>query len=567
MTNSINFWIDKINFKNGTNITLKKDSIVVFVGSNNSGKSLILKEIHDMSYHHNTSSIIVDTVEICVEGSSDDFISRIEHRRKGATYHYHSNDNTGMGENSLKEYWDSALNKKSKSGAPAISNFFIKKLDTIARRSLVNPAGNIDIMTELKTHPIHELKKDSNKEKLFSGYFKIAFGEDAIINHSYGAMVPLHIGVPPLATKENDRVSSIYQSQLRQLPFLHEQGDGMKSFAGVFLSLFAEDFTVNLIDEPEAFLHPPQSALLGQMMTQKLNNNKQIFAATHSEHFLKGLLDNAADRLIIVRIQRAGNTNKINILKNQEINKFWSDTLLRHSNVLDGLFHKKVVVTESDSDCRFYNAFTTALIEQNQLPSPDILFVSSGGKERFPVIIRALRILEVPLKIIGDFDWYHNENPLRKTYEELDGNWNDIKTDFYKVKKSIDEKISGLKTEDLKIEIEQIFSSINDKIMPENKIKNIQASLKKASPWRQAKASGKSYLPSGEQTAAFIRIQLKLAEKNIHILELGEIEAFDKSVGGHGPKWVNEVLSKNITKAPELEEARTFVMNKILDFV
>jgi len=35
---------------------------------------------------------------------------------------------------------------------------------------------------------------------------------------------------------------------------------------------------------------------------------------------------------------------------------------------------------------------------------------------------------------------------------------------------------------------------------------------------------------------AFERIQKAFQEKNIYILDLGEIEAFDKSIGGHGPK-------------------------------
>jgi len=179
-------------------------------------------------------------------------------------------------------------------------------------------------------------------------------------------------------------------------------------------------------------------------------------------------------------------------------------------------------------------------------------------------VIKALQALEVPLIVIGDFDLYNNENPMRKVYEELGGKWDEIKTDFIKVKKGVDEKMPELKTEDLIREIEYIFTSVSDIIFPEHSIKAIQAALKKASPWRQAKASGKAYLPSGETTVAFNRIQAKLAEKNIFILELGEIEAFDKSIGGHGPKWVNQILEKDILNAPELEEARSFVKTKIL---
>jgi hypothetical protein len=97
-----------------------------------------------------------------------------------------------------------------------------------------------------------------------------------------------------------------------------------------------------------------------------------------------------------------------------------------------------------------YNAITTALIEKQNLQSPDILFVQSGGKHRFPVVIKALKALEVLLTVIGDFDFYHDENPIRPVYQELGGNWDDIKSDFLKVKKAIDEKLPELKTDDLK---------------------------------------------------------------------------------------------------------------------
>lgn len=561
-----NLWIDKLNFINGTSITLQKDSIVVFVGPNNSGKSLMLKEIADKTENPTQLSKIISSSEVTVEGTIEDFFAKIEHRKKGSGYIFYDKNGHGMDPIGFNPIWESAIEKKN-SGAPAISNFFIKKIDTIERLNIVSPTTNIDVFEELSTHPMHELKKHQNKESTFSEYFKRAFGTDIILNHNLGLEIAFHVGVPPVITAENDRSSADYQIRLRKLPFLHEQGDGMKSFAGVFLSLFAEDFSINFIDEPEAFLHPPQATLLGQLISQRGENDKQIFIATHSEHFLKGLLNGEANRLTIVRIQREGDLNTIHILNNDKIQEVWNDTLLRHSNVLDGLFHKKVVLAESDSDCRFYSAITSAIIDSENLSSPDVLFVPSGGKDRFPVIIKALKALEVPVTVIGDFDLYHNENPMKKIYEELGGDWEEIKDDFFKVKKAIDEKLPELKTDELKTEIEQILNSCTDRIFPETKSKSIQNALKKASPWRQAKASGKAYLPAGEAIVAFKRIQEKLIEKDIIILEIGEIEAFDKTYGGHGPKWVNEILNKDIINSTDLESARDFVKKFILKIV
>ena len=37
--------------------------------------------------------------------------------------------------------------------------------------------------------------------------------------------------------------------------------------------------------------------------------------------------------------------------------------------------------------------------------------------------------------IVGNFDFYHKENPTRYIFEELGGVWDDVKVDFNKVKK------------------------------------------------------------------------------------------------------------------------------------
>lgn len=559
------FWIETLEFKNKLIVNLKKDSIVVFVGPNNSGKSRTLKEISQIAKGPKINNVIIESIKILAQGEAAEFLAGIESRKKNNTYVYHeSGPHSGMDAHSLEEHWNNLV-KGNQSSSMGISNFFVKSMDTSKRLNLITPPENIDFINETKTHPIHVLKEDSEKELQFSKYFKEAFGDDVIVNHGAGKKIPLHVGERPIVTAENDRVSTTYQLKLRDLPLLHEQGDGMKSFAGVFLSLFADDFSINLIDEPEAFLHPPQAKLLGQMIAQKLGNDKQLFIATHSEHFLKGLLESAVDRLIVIRIQQIKKSNSIKVLENTDLKNIWKDSILRHSNILDGLFHKKVVLTESDSDCRFYNAITNAIVENKNLSAPDILFVQSGGKHRFPVIIKALKELDVPLTIIGDFDFYHDENPAKSIYEIQGGNWEDIKSDFNKVKKAIDEKRPELEANKLKLEIDNVFGSFSDTIIPDKKIKAIQTLLKKSSPWFQAKSSGKAYLPAGDATLAFRKVQDAFQEKNVFILELGEIEAFDKSIGGHGPKWVNEVLEKDLVTNADLEEARSFIFENILN--
>lgn len=407
------------------------------------------------------------------------------------------------------------------------------------------------------------MQEDDNLEHRFSDYFRQAFGTDLIVHRNAGSEVPLYVGEQPKIEPNEDRVSTTYLRKLETLDLLHEQGDGMRSFVGVLLNAFISNHSLLFIDEPEAFLHPPQARLLGKMLAKDLPSERQLFLATHSEDFLKGLLDANINKLKIIRIQRDGSINKINSLTSSDIDNVWNDSLLRHSNVLNGLFHSKVVICESDSDCRFFSATLSSQYDGTGAIAPDILFIHCGGKHRIPTAIKALKKLNVSLKVVSDFDVLNNINPLKEIFEDLGGAWNEVENDWKLVKTEIEQKRPEFLTTDLKTEIERIFAATSDRIFPKEKISEIQKALKKASAWTEAKEVGKAYIPSGNATQAFEKIQLKFKEKGLLIPEVGELESFVKSVGNHGPKWVSEVLTKDLKTDIELETARQFVKQLI----
>ena len=250
-------------------------------------------------------------------------------------------------------------------------------------------------------------------------------------------------------------------------------------------------------------------------------------------------------------------------MNNSEISQIWDDSLLRHSNILGGLFHTRVVICESDSDSRFFSAVISSIHEDSDNISPDFLFLNCGGKHRVPVVIKSLKKLNVSIKVICDFDVLNDIQPLREIYTDLGGEWTDVETDWRIVKSEIEQKRPELVAEEVKTEINKIFSSTPERIFPKSKINDIQKVLKKGSAWGEAKSLGKAFVPSGNATQAFERLQSKFEIFGLLIPEVGELECFVKSVGNHGPKWVAEVLTKNLKTDPELETARLFVQ-KIL---
>jgi len=555
---STRVWISKIRFSDGSEIEFDPNQITVFVGPNNTGKSATLTELNTFIRTKNREGKVVKDHILEKEGdekklldyikslSIEEYSSNPEPRYKGYKYSINSAH--------LDFLWNRQQNELGD-----LHSLFVNLLSTEERLKISNPPKNISLTNEPPTHPIHFLQKDDALELKFSEYFSQAFGDELIIHRNAGNQVPLYIGERPKPRDGEDRVSINYLKEIEKLPLLHEQGDGMRSFVGVLLSAFISNHNILFIDEPEAFLHPPQARLLGKMLAKDLPEGRQLFLATHSGDFMRGLLEADVSNLKIVRIERDKDINHISVLNNSEIKDLWSDTLLRHSNILDGLFHTKVIICESDSDCRFYSAMLQSIYENESSISPDLLFIHCGGKHRVNTVVKSLKKLNVEINTVLDFDILNAKLPLKEIFEELGGDWSTLKSDWNLVKQSIDSKRPELETEDLKSELIPLLEATTERIFPTDKIREIKNLLKKTSAWAHAKQVGKNFVPNGDPTQAYHRMIASLNIVGLYVVEVGELESFVKSIGNHGPTWVNDVLQMDLVNDPELEVAREFV--------
>lgn len=365
-------------------------------------------------------------------------------------------------------------------------------------------------------------------------------------------------------------MSISYIRRLEKLPTLESQGDGMRAFVGVLLHAFAVEHSAVLIDEPEAFLHPPQARLLGRMLVDNAPKNRQLVIATHSGDLLRGLLDADSGRVRIIRIEREGDVNPIAELENSRIRKLWNDPLLRYSDVLNGIFHKRVIVCESDADCRFYAAIKDAVSDASEgVDDADIMFIHAGGKERVPLVAGSLHHLKVPVTAICDFDILNFDfknketSAIYRVIESLGGDFTSIESDLRLVSRSIGSKKAELKTEEVKRLIEAELQKVQESSLPEASAAAIRRILSQSSPWAIAKTVGKSFVPSGDPSEACDRLLASLASIGLYVVHVGELEGWCRSVGGKGPKWTNKVLLEQDLDSEELEPARKFV-RKIL---
>ncbi len=191
---------------------------------------------------------------------------------------------------------------------PLLSKYIVSELTTRLRLSDADPASSFSATIFAAQHPFHYMYQDDHLEKTISEQFRRAFKLDLIIHRTAGDKIPAYVGTrPPLAPGE-DRISRTYLDRLERLQRLELQGDGMKAFVSLVGRVQTENRPVQLIDEPEAFLHPPQARLISQIIATE--SRGQVFIATHSTDVLQGLLQSHSSRVSVIRLSRASNESR-----------------------------------------------------------------------------------------------------------------------------------------------------------------------------------------------------------------------------------------------------------------
>lgn len=511
-------FINKIVFNDETELQLDNNSIVVFTGANNCGKSQALKDIEiGMNDDNHTQKKVVKAVIRDFKGDID---------QKSFLQNNFEMDQQGNYRSVLSGFsftWGSLINNWSRHIlVNGLQNIFVNRLTTEARlissNSVIRQSG-------IEGHPIYRLAKSEEMSQIISDYFYQAFRVDLIVNRGELVTIPLHIGQAPDKNAYTIRMQDDYYKIVSELPKLQDQGDGMRSFASILLNTFTSDHSITLIDEPEAFLHPPQARVLGEMLAKNNPRSRQLFMATHSEDFLLGLLNANSENVSVVRIRRKQNKNAISVLTNDRIKELWSNPILRYSNILSGIFHEKVVVCESDYDCLFYQAVLNVVYENKKEIVPDILFVHSGGKNRVKDIVRALKALDVSVIAITDFDILNQSKNFRSLVAAFGADW---EVTF---------------ASDMKI----IYDGMNAKSKSGN------------DAWQQIKKIGKDGF-SGDEPAAYERVEEKCKELGLFVVPVGEMECFDRTINKEKKEWVYSVLEQyNLASEKKLDRVRKFV--------
>lgn len=548
--------LNKVTFSDSSEVDLTGYNLIIIVGPNNSGKSVTLKEIETI-LQGLKSSVVLKEIDFSRTGKASDISQFIDQNFKsqpsGNNKHYSIHG---------KIVFNSGIENQWQKDLGELTSLFVTRLSTDDRLSGSNPVNSLNYRVKSPLHPIHYLQNDASIELAVSNYFQKAFGSELIVDRFAGSMVGLLVGDRPSPKAGEDRLSASFREELDANTYqLNEQGDGMRAFATISSSMLGfGNSSVLLVDEPEAFLHPPQVRLLGEFFANISTPSKQVFVATHSQDFLNGALSTNPESILVLRIEREGDVNHALPLNKDVALSISKDSVMKHTSLLSGIFHQRVIITESDADSMFFNA----ILDDEDIYGntvPDVHFVHSGGKHRMPSMCDALKNLGVQTDVIVDIDALNDDGFFRKLYESCGGKWHEISKCFEAVSAAIG-AIKGISnTGDLQKYFQENILSENPVAKPDKKhlreIKNVYSS---SSAWGQVKKSGVSAIPNGQPTNEFNNLNARCKAVGIWLIKVGEIEGFCRSVGGHGPKWVQTVLDeKDVAKGSELAAARDFM--------
>lgn len=421
---------------------------------------------------------------------------------------------------------------------------------------------------EVPTAPLQKAWADRSLESRVQILAKRAFGIDLTLNRHGGAQIGLHVGKP--ATPEPAvGEPSPYIAEVASLPLAAQQGHGVQAFLGMVLTLMSGQYDIVLVDEPEAFLHPPQARLLGEVFVELAKQNTQIVVSTHSDDFLQGVLTASASAtdVTVARLTRPEATvNAVAQLQPADVRGLFEDALLRYSNILSGIFYKGVVLCEAEGDCQYYSAVLDSTFAHAEAAAsrPDLLFTQCGGKDRFAKAAKALLSTRVPTAIIADIDLLADRSKFEELLTTLGGDPTSLSTALNTVEGALRAQATAPDRAFARYRVNEIVDARAEPTLSPPEVREIRDLLKTRSGWELAKKNGIGALPGGNAVDAFNAILAAAKSAGLFILPIGELERFHPGVGGNKQAWLRHVFEQNLYSAsPEAER----LLSEVVAFI
>lgn len=548
------FKINSLSIGDKTNIILPAPGVTAIVGGNNVGKSTLMRQVHQTANSRSLSNIanpqILREISSPWGGSTADMMAWLQENaslEESGGYGY-------FRRGQLREPINYLGSRRDELPTPeGYADFFITFSTAFDRLDITKHTQAPQELTDPATHPMHVFASDENVSDELVRAVREIFGVEMTID-TIVASQGFRIGSPGISAPPVDRGNPQYNQAVAKLPKLSDQGDGLRSAAGLLMPMIAQATPVILVDEPEAFLHPPQARTFGRIISRiATEKDIQLILATHDRNLLMGLLDHDSSDVTVLNLTRQENESFVQPLSNADIRMLLSNPVLRFGNAVDGLFSKAVILTESESDSTFYAAAVDAHQEEKEDGrSLDLHFVSVSGKHRMKKAASMLRSMGVEVRAIADLDILNDKKTLQELVSSLGGNWQSIESLYDQATKEFMYSNMAIELVDVKNDILEIINKSNETILTKSVAGEIRSKLKASNPWTKLKADGMGAFLANPDVAR--EMASYLDQSGLITVQVGELEGFFRKQDiPKGDRWVGVALEEGAHKSVDAQ--------------
>jgi ABC-type uncharacterized transport system YnjBCD ATPase subunit len=532
---------------NDRKLNIKLSPITIFVGPNNSGKSLVLREIHaycinsfdtrnnkildELTFSTPNIGVFQEDLHLLeVEPNPNEYVSPEnaifgKYNPNGGFHRIQVNRNL-----LLQAAHDPNNNKPLYT--QCYVRFYTVRLDGQNRITLINqqPAGDLQ---EAPQNHLAVLFRDDIKRLEVRRIIKEAFDKFFVIDPTNigNFRIKLSSRAPIDIHEERGLDDGAIKFHSEALDIM-STSDGVKAFTGIVTTLVAGEPRIILLDEPEAFLHPSLAYKLGKEVAKTAQREKQfLFSATHSANFLMGCVQSGTP-VNIIRLTYTNGMPTARLLPQYKVVELMRRPLLRSTGILDALFYEYVVVTEGDVDRAFYQEINERLLAfRPEKGIPHCLFINARNKQTVWEIIKPLRDLGVPAVGVVDIDILKEGGKV----------WLNA--------------LEAALIPQANYEPLQIFRDrIHKKLVATGKDMKVDGGIE--------------VLEDDNDKEACANLLHQLSEYGIFVVPNGELESWLRYLGvrGHGPQWLVDIFEK-MGENPEIPSYVKPTDDDIWDFI